>query len=587
MPGLILLSHPVHEDIPTEAMRASLADPSASTIFVKIQPARITLAETLHADWSALQRKQAELVDARLKPLLEEHPDYAVAYFGLAPIPLAIHLGQLVDRWRASEVYQRDHEARGWSWQATGSSPLLAAPVTGLPNDIVRSEDDVVVRVSVTARVDPKETAKVAPMASTEIDIALATCGEDVLRTRDDLDAVGRAFKDVLDRLETHRPNARRLHLFAAVPAGLAFRLGTLISPTRHHRVQTYQFHLTADPKHQRAILLGDSGRRVRELTKGDHDAASATRTQWNNELSRVRDFSVQIATMARDSPAASWVELVAPEAHGAFERPWRDLARFHETLMRTAPIGVGVSSVPDGFKYDAGRAAWLLGDDLVVAINRRLNDPDAVLRAGRMLLFHEALHIQSHRLTDATAPAIRRFPKILEEVDYQADVWAMVHEFAYTRHHKLAAPAGDRDLFLELLRTATETMWAFDEGLDDLEEMELRRVNRYLIWYWQWLRLERSSSLADILNVLAVKPLIELAGPRVYSDGERVFYELREPWRSELELAALLEHNGIARHGRGAATSVPALVEGLRKRSGEKIKLVLKSVLDQDVARR
>jgi hypothetical protein len=128
--------------------------------------------------------------------------------------------------------------------------------------------------------------------------------------------------------------------------------------------------------------------------------------------------------------------------------------------------------------------------------------------------------------------------------------------------------------------------MWAFDDGLDELEVMEVRRVNRYLIWYWQWLRIERCSSLAEIVTVLARKPLIELAGPRVHTDGERVFYELREPWRADLELAALLEHNGIARHGRGAATSVPALIEGLRKRNGEKIKLVLKSVLDQDVAR-
>jgi hypothetical protein len=191
----------------------------------------------------------------------------------------------------------------------------------------------------------------------------------------------------------------------------------------------------------------------------------------------------------------------------------------------------------------------------------------------------------QSH---DQLMPVLDRdpFPKVLEEVDYQADVWAMVHEFALTRHDKPEAVANDRDLFLELVRIATETMWAFDDRLDELEVMEVRRVNRYLIWYWQWLRMERCSSLADIMAVLARKPLIELAGPRVHTDGERVFYELREPWRADLELAALLEHNRIARHGRGAATSVPALIEGLRKRDGENIRFVLKSILDQDVAR-
>jgi hypothetical protein len=202
------------------------------------------------------------------------------------------------------------------------------------------------------------------------------------------------------------------------------------------------------------------------------------------------------------------------------------------------------------------------------------------------MLFFHEALHIKTHRLTEATASAIRRFPKILEDVDYQADVWAMLHEFAFTKHFHPAEAADDRALFLEIARTAVETMWAFDAGLHELERMEVRRVNRYLIWYWQRLHLERCTSLAEIATVLSKKPLIELAGPRVEVDGDRVFYQLAPPWGTELELAARLDHNGIVRHGSGGATEVPALISGFRARDGEKIRLVLKGIVDQEVAR-
>jgi hypothetical protein len=81
------------------------------------------------------------------------------------------------------------------------------------------------------------------------------------------LEAVAAKVKEALDRLKTHRPNARHLHLFAAVPTGLAFRLGTLVSATQHHRVQTYQYFHSAEPRNRRAIALRDDAPRVRVET--------------------------------------------------------------------------------------------------------------------------------------------------------------------------------------------------------------------------------------------------------------------------------------------------------------------------------
>lgn len=115
---------------------------------------------------------------------------------------------------------------------------------------------------------------------------------------------------------------------------------------------------------------------------------------------------------------------------------------------------------------------------------------------------------------------------------------------------------------------------------------MEIRRVNRYLLWYWQILRLERCTSIAEIATVLSRKPLIELAGPRVHVDADRVFYDLRAPWATDLELAAQLDDNRVVRHRRGAATNPELLLEGLRQRDGDKVKSVLKGIVDQEIAR-
>ncbi len=584
MGNLIVLLHGVHETITVEQIRPALPADGGALVPVPVVPATLELADTAHADWTDLRRKQEAIVDRELQRLLGQHPEYDLAYFGLAPVPLAMHLGYLVDRWRKSRVYQRHHETRAWSW-AHATEAALQPVTNGLPGDLVRSPEDVVVRVSVTATVSPLHTSRVVPACSTEVDVASSAIGEDVIRTESELEAIAASVKAVLDRLVELRPNARTVHLFAAVPAGLAFRLGTLVSATRHPRVQTYQYVHGADPPHRRAILLGPEARPAQPLSNDERAEAEAMRREWAEDLSSVRTFSTGLAERLRSDPGEPWPRFLLPrEAADAFEARWRDLAYLHETPLSGAPIALDVTSVRDAFCYDTDRQAWLLGDDLLAAIGRRIASADQRRRAGRMLLLHEGVHLESHRLTPATAPAIRRFPKVLEEADYQADVWAMLHEYAYTFASAAEPTSLDaRSTFIDIVRTAVDTMWAFNDGPDELDEMEIRRVNRYLIWYWQWLRIERCRSLEAIARVMARKPIIELAGPRVRAEGDRVFYELREPWQVELELSALLEDNGIARHGHGGATSVPLLIEGLRQRDGGKIRAVLASIVDQN----
>lgn len=586
MPGFVLLHHPVHESITDDEMRAAIEAagfPVTAAIPVKIEPARLSLAETLHVDWGELRRTQERLLSERLEPVLREHPDYELAYFGLAPVPLAIHLGSVVDRWRRARVFQRHHKSHVWTW-AQDTSSVVDVTTTGLPHDVVRSGDDVVIRVSVTARIDPVETAKVVGLASAEIDISVSLPAEDILKSAGDLEVVADAVKAALDRLHMYRPNARHLHLFAAVPTGLAFRLGTLVSSTQHHRVQTYQYFHTAEPRQRRAVLLHDDGPRRRALSADDRAAAQQLRGRWAADLARVKGFSANLARLAKASPDHRWFDLVGAP-HESWGVAWRSLTPFHETVMATASVDASASAVDGGFLYHQPRETWLVGDDLVAAIQRRIAPQDQQLRAGRMLFFHEALHIASHRLTEATSPAIRRFPKILEAVDYEADAWTMLHELAFTKHFNPGDPRTEREVFLEIATTAVQTMWAFDDALDDLDRMEIRRVNRYLIWYWQMLRLERCTSLDGIAKVLARRPLIELAGPRVHVEADRVFYDLRAPW-AELELAAQLDDNRIVRRAHSPATNVEVLLEGLRRRDGEKIRLVLKGIIDQEIAR-
>jgi hypothetical protein len=105
--------------------------------------------------------------------------------------------------------------------------------------------------------------------------------------------------------------------------------------------------------------------------------------------------------------------------------------------------------------------------------------------------------------------------------------------------------------------------------------------MNRYLIWYWQQLRLEKCNSLSDILDILAQKPLIEIAGPRVSSTENRTFYLLEEGWFNQPEFC-ILQGNRVHRYGSAPGARVQEILVGFRERNGSKIKFALKSIFDQ-----
>jgi hypothetical protein len=199
---------------------------------------------------------------------------------------------------------------------------------------------------------------------------------------------------------------------------------------------------------------------------------------------------------------------------------------------------------------------------------------------AGRMFLLHEGVHLATHRLSRETSVQVGRLPKVLEAVDYEADVWAMLHEFALARQD--GGGVDDvRSFFMRIAGAAIEVFWAFDEGRQPLARMQVRRVNRYLLWYWQLVRLEAASSRSEVFEVLAQRPIIELAGLRLLARGERVFQELAPDRAANLELGVLHAH-ALHRLPEGPAMPLSDLLEGFRTRNGARVLTALRAAYDQ-----
>jgi hypothetical protein len=264
-------------------------------------------------------------------------------------------------------------------------------------------------------------------------------------------------------------------------------------------------------------------------------------------------------------------------------------LPALHDTPLKRTEVDVLTRTVEDSFRLEPSRNVWQLDDHWLTRLARRLPDDKVRRRALRMLVLHELAHRGPQALTRFSSRGIGRFPKVLEEMDYHADVWAMLHEHALTAAHTPREVSDVRRFFVDLVGIATSTMWAFDDEGPPLREIQIRRFNRYLIWAWQYLLLERGAGMGSettldtVLTLLAQRPVIELAGPEVRAHDERIFFALDAAHVSVPELA--IYHGGrLYRHGSRSDFSIKELLAGVQERDQQKIIDVLRSAFEQTV---
>lgn len=512
-------------------------------------------------------------------PILNAHPDYKIIYFGLAPIPLCIDLGHLFHNYRNIDIYQRHHVSKQWYINLEASREISnEIEITGLPDQQQKGITDALIRLSVSHNVNPDDSYELLPNAA-EIDIQLIQVGEDEITTSAKMLEVGEAVKKAFDDLSNNRSALEIIHLFAAIPCGVAFLVGTKISPNIHTYIQTYQHSRTKDPKYKKALLIKAQLNPERKIGEEEKKKADELRKACNDELNNnVKQYCQYNKDM---SVGRKWYEGIVPGLHNSImsEKFWIDIPALHETTLKEDQFDFETEVVNDGFYWRMNK--WYVDDNFFISLKNRLTNKDDMLKAVRLFLFHEALHYKKHKLTDLTSVNIGSFPKVLETADYQADVYAIMNEYGYYLKMK-GQISNPKQFFLDTIKVATETMWSFDDAGTELEQIQIRRLNRYMIWYWIYARIENGeSNIDEIVSIFEEKPVIELNGLKTKEESNRFFVELEKRKDQPLELAIFFK-NQLIRDGSASNMLLEGLVNGIKEMNGDQILNVMRSFISR-----
>lgn len=574
MIGYIVVKHPVHSGISDDECIAAIPESfkTGEPLFVEINPIQIPLGQAPD-DWDQIALDQRKLFTETVKPLLNEHPDKPIFYFGFAPIPLIIHLGTLFGAWRRVFPMFRNHSDGKWYYEFAFEKPQILQ-TTGLPEDENLSNRDVNLNISLSGKINDDITKGIVGESLMKI-IALGfeNPGYDILSTQSDVLTFGEQIDKIFARVLEKYPRIQVVHLFASITVEAAFILGTKVQPNIYPKIQTYQYKGTSADLYLPAILLNEPEQPKVVFTEEENGVADNLRKEWNNVLTNtVPKFIANL----REKGGKNWYNYLDTHiSWSPFTVPfWNHLEPLvNNKLLSNDSINLSNTVVADGFDYDQTKYEWSIDNGFFIAVNNRLREKEKIVRAGRLFLLHESLHYSFNGINKQVATDIGSFPKVVENADYQADIYALLHEYAYSK-----LPGGDynekeaKEWFINTIGIMTETMWSFDDQGSLIKEMQVRRMNRYLIWYWQCIRIKYATTLADILDILSEKPVIEFSGLRIKASNQRVFYNLTAMSKDVCEL-------GVYANGkvtRATPANYKDLIEGFRERNSGKIKETL-----------
>jgi len=205
--------------------------------------------------WELAAQFQTEIIGEALSKGRDLVPRFAV--FSLAPIPLAIHLGYLFSDRVEVKPFQFDRERSTWCWNQSLEKYDADFRIDGLPSSPIDDPVDVIIRVSLSARIIMPDSVEVAGQCPVQVDISVNDPDVMWLCHPKQLSILSGTFRAVLKDISRLVPQCNRLHLFYAGPTGGAIILGQAINPRMNPEVKLYEYDRRKSPRYEHVLTLG------------------------------------------------------------------------------------------------------------------------------------------------------------------------------------------------------------------------------------------------------------------------------------------------------------------------------------------
>ena len=179
-------------------------------------------------------------------------PRFAV--FSIAPIPLITQLGFLLTNSVATKYFKLHIQSRLWSWPQENLDTKFQ--VSGMPEEIIASECDVVLRVSLSDEISSIETNEIVPSNSIQIDIFVDSPSLTWIQSQNQVIEFAAVFRTTLAQIRRKVKHCKRIHLFMAVAAPIALVVGQEINPRMNPPILLYEYNRKNNPRYQFAFTL-------------------------------------------------------------------------------------------------------------------------------------------------------------------------------------------------------------------------------------------------------------------------------------------------------------------------------------------
>lgn len=582
----LIITHPILRSISREKVDEALNSiniSGAQCHYIDICPITKEYGQITQIDFETAKAIQDEKYKQEIAPFLKDNPSCEVIYFGVAPIPLAIHLGFLISNFHKRSIFLLDQDTQEWNWKETGPQSLDVN--TQFVHEEFKANGDVSFKIESSYKINEVDLREVFNPLSLikELNLSLVKYDKIAFTNSNQVKAFLTKFREGIDSIANYLPNAERIHLIASVPVGIAFLLGTEISKNAVASTMTYQYRQHERPKYKQAFIIQQNSYSSIPLTEEEEKTVLDLKKYLSKDFYRLMPKYLNDLQSDKDE-ASAWYEVILPneDVHYLRNNYWSNLPELSHSNLGKGGISLETDKVEDSF-FLGENGEWQFDNKFLHTLHSKFDrNNENTWRTLRLLIFHEALH-KVLGLDSFTTSDIGRFPRILEEADYKADVYAMLHEYHLSSLYFGRDIIDLKEFFKGLINNAINTMWAFDEEDPETERMQVRRVNRYFIWYWKLIEIDsyEKQTLADYIKVFSEKPIIELKGCDIHSITTRTYYNFLSYKPENLEIGILWKER-IERRGNSGGIVVAQIIEGFRERNGNKIYKNLKALHSQ-----